>query len=154
MLLFSALIQNLSRTYQQLPRSPCEMSSGRGVLHTAHLTFSSPCREAAISVGLSHWMYDFVNGLFSFRNTDVGAGGKESSTKWSLCWITKIYIVSELKHLRFWHPEKRKKSLFQFDHSILLRKLFKIIIQDIYRYIDVFKSKVFIFTEKNCFQLN
>lgn len=108
-----AVSQEFILTYQQLPRSPCEMSSGRGVLHTAHLTFSSPCRGAAISVGLSHWMYDLVNGLFSFRNTDVGAGGKESSTKWSLCWITKIYIVTELKNKTL---KSRKKS-FQFDQS-------------------------------------
>lgn len=108
-------------TYQQLPRSPCEMSSGRGVLHTAHLTFSSPCRGAAISVGLSHWMDDLVNGLFSFRNTDVGAGGKESSTKWSLCWSPKIYIVTELKNKTL---KSRKKS-FQFYHTTLIRKTFK-----------------------------
>lgn len=61
------------------------MSFGRGVLYIVYLIFSFSCRGAVIFVGLSYWMYDLVNGLFLFRNIDVGAGGKESFIKWLLC---------------------------------------------------------------------
>lgn len=74
----------LTRPYQQFPSSPCRMSEGRGVRNTDHFTDRSLKMLQLISWGRSHCFTRCCTLSPSGNPTDLGPGGKLSSTKLTL----------------------------------------------------------------------
>ena len=70
-------------TYQQLPSSPCEMSSGIGVLYTTHGIFMSVLFVTAILSHRNHCTSCLARLQLGSVNNDLWTGGKESSTNFS-----------------------------------------------------------------------
>lgn len=72
--------------HQQLPRSPCSMSEGRGVRKTVHFTARSLELQQLISWGRSHFLTRCCTLSSTGKPTDSGPGGKLSSTKITVFW--------------------------------------------------------------------
>lgn len=72
--------------HQQLPRSPCRMSEGRGVRNTVHFTARSLKLQQLISCGRSHFLTRCWTLSSTGKPTDFGPGGKLSSTNVTVFW--------------------------------------------------------------------
>lgn len=89
-------------SYQQLPRSPCRISDGRGVRNTDHFTPRSLKLLQFISCGRSHFLIRCWTLSLSGKPTDLGPGGKLSSTKFTAFWNTwKMNILTERTWVSF-----------------------------------------------------